>query len=58
MEFAELLRTRYDVLVVPGEHFQMGRYIRIGYGYTAEGLREGLTRIDRCLDELGVAVGS
>ncbi len=57
MDLAEQLRKKHSVLVVPGEHFQMGRYIRIGYGYTADALREGLSRIDRCLDELGVAVG-
>jgi aspartate/methionine/tyrosine aminotransferase len=34
------LRTEHSVLTVPGEHFGMGKYLRVGYGpdYTLKGL--------------------
>lgn len=44
-EFAERLRAEQDVLVVPGDHFGMDRYLRIGYGPPAEELEEALERM-------------
>lgn len=41
----ERLRDEKSVLVVPGDHFGMGRYLRIGYGSPADYLRAGLERI-------------
>jgi len=46
------LRLERSVLVTPGAHFGIGRYIRIGYGYDVEYLLNGLARIDETLDEL------
>lgn len=43
------LRETSSVLLVPGEHFGMDGYVRIGYGGAAEALREGLGRLDRLL---------
>lgn len=41
----ERLRVEKDVLVVPGDHYGMDGYLRIGYGYLDEELEEGLRRI-------------
>lgn len=46
------LRLEQSVLITPGEHFGIGRYIRVGFGYDAERTRQGLRRIDPLLDEL------
>jgi hypothetical protein len=51
-EFAEKLRTEKSVLVVPGDHFGMDRYLRIGFGNPADELREGLGRIRATFDEV------
>lgn len=45
VQLAENLRLRHSVLVVPGAHFQMGDYLRIGFGYRPEALEEALARI-------------
>ncbi len=49
------LRREKSVLVTPGGHFGIRKYLRIGYGYDIGKLREGLTRIDEMLCELGAA---
>lgn len=46
-EIAERLRAQEDVLVVPGAHFGMEGFLRIGYGLPAEQLEQGLARIGR-----------
>jgi aspartate/methionine/tyrosine aminotransferase len=43
-QLVEKLRDEKSVLVVPGDHFGMGRYLRIGYGSPAEYLTAGLDR--------------
>ncbi len=43
------LRQEQSVLVTPGAHFGIGRFIRIGYGYDRDALRRGLERIDATL---------
>ncbi|MCG8469737.1 MAG: aminotransferase class I/II-fold pyridoxal phosphate-dependent enzyme [Gemmatimonadetes bacterium] len=55
-ELAEQLRVRKSVLVVPGDHFGMDHYMRIGFGSPAPHLDEGLGRIAEHLEELGAAV--
>ncbi len=42
---AERLLRETSTLVVPGDHFGMDRYVRIGYGPDREQLIEGLRRI-------------
>lgn len=46
------LRLEQSVLITPGAHFGIGRYLRIGYGYDAAKLNKGLRRIDELLREL------
>jgi aspartate/methionine/tyrosine aminotransferase len=51
-QFAERLRVEKDVLVVPGDHFGMDRYLRIGFGPPADELMEALERIAEAFREL------
>lgn len=51
-EFATRLRKGYSVLVVPGDHFQLDGYIRIGYGGDKRILEEGLRRTGELLKSL------
>jgi aspartate/methionine/tyrosine aminotransferase len=44
-ELAERLRVEQDVLVVPGDHFGMEPYLRLGFGLPEADLREALDRI-------------
>ena len=48
-EFATRLRKQHDVLIVPGDHFQMDGYVRIGYGGDPLQLDEALQRTGECL---------
>lgn len=50
--FAEKLRTEKGVLVVPGDHFGMDAYLRIGFGNPEDELMEGLGRIRAAFDEV------
>jgi aspartate/methionine/tyrosine aminotransferase len=43
------LREQKGVLLVPGDHFGMDGYLRIGYGGPAQPLFEGLSRLDEVL---------
>jgi aspartate/methionine/tyrosine aminotransferase len=45
-ELVTRLRDEHGVLVVPGDHFGMDRFLRIGFGNEAADLRAGLARID------------
>ena len=49
---ADRIRVEQSVLVVPGEQFRMGKYMRVGYGYDPEALVKGLARIDEVLRPL------
>lgn len=46
------LRLEKSVLITPGSHFGIGRYIRIGYGYDIARTLEGLERVGEFLDGL------
>ena len=48
------LRVERSVLITPGAHFGIGKYIRIGYGYDMDYTLKGLERIDLTLRELQV----
>jgi aspartate/methionine/tyrosine aminotransferase len=52
LELVERLRQEKSVLIVPGEHFLMGNYLRIGYGATEDCLRAGLELISDFLSGL------
>jgi aspartate/methionine/tyrosine aminotransferase len=45
------LRERKSVLIVPGDHFGMDGYLRIGYGEPPDYLRRGLNRLRDLLAE-------
>jgi aspartate/methionine/tyrosine aminotransferase len=49
---AETLRTQHSVLIVPGIHFGMDRWIRWGYGLGEEPLRAALGRVEAALEQL------
>jgi aspartate/methionine/tyrosine aminotransferase len=51
-EFAEKLRVEKDILVVPGDHFGMDRYLRLGFGNPRDELMEGLDRIAAAFREI------
>lgn len=51
-ELAERLRVEHDVLVVPGAHFGMGPYVRIGFGIEREPLEAGLERVSELVRTL------
>ena len=52
-DLADRLRREKSVLVVPGDHFGMDGYLRIGFGIEAERLRAALVRTADLLGELG-----
>lgn len=51
-DLAERLRLKKSTLVVPGDHFNMGPYLRLGFGYDPTILREGLRRIGELIDDI------
>ena len=48
------LRTEKSVLIVPGDHFGMDGYLRIGFGEETGYMRQGLNRLQELLTEIGV----
>ena len=48
----ERLRDEQSVLVVPGDHFEMDGYLRIGFGCDPELLAPALERVGEVLDSL------
>ena len=55
LELANRLRAEKSVLIVPGDHFGMDRYIRFGYGERPAYLQSGLARISELLAEVPLA---
>ncbi len=51
-DFAEKLRAEKDLLVVPGDHFGMDHYLRLGFGNPRDELMEGLDRIASAFQEI------
>jgi aspartate/methionine/tyrosine aminotransferase len=51
-ELVTRLRDEHSVLVVPGDHFGMDGYLRVGFGNEPEDLRAGLARIDALVERL------
>jgi len=49
---AERLRVEKSTLIVPGDHFGIDGYMRIGYGSEKEYLQAGLNRIGELLDSV------
>jgi hypothetical protein len=46
------LKDTYSVLIVPGDHFHMDGYFRLGFGSHTDYLRDGLHRLNLLLDSL------
>jgi aspartate/methionine/tyrosine aminotransferase len=44
------LREEQSLLIVPGDHFGMDGYLRLGFGESAGHLRDGLPRLDAVLN--------
>lgn len=57
LDLAEQLRTEDSVLIVPGVHFGRERTFRIGFGYDAAKLPEGLAAVATRLSEIGRTAG-
>jgi hypothetical protein len=57
-ELATRLREEKSVLIVPGDHFGMDRYIRLGYGERLDYLRQGLDRLHSLLSSLEAHAGA
>ncbi len=51
-ELAERLRREESVLVVPGDHFSLDGYLRIGYGIPGEELEAALGRLSAAVARL------
>lgn len=51
------LRLEESVLITPGAHFGIGRFMRVGYGYDPNVLREGLDRLGAWLDRFRESSG-
>jgi hypothetical protein len=51
-ELANKLIQEKSVLIVPGDHFGMDKFIRISYGLPQNYLTEGLKRIQQIVSEI------
>jgi len=51
-KFADRLMREKSVLVAPGDHFGMDKYLRIGYGTPKQYLRAGLSRFNEFLETI------
>ena len=51
-ELITRLREEKSVLVVPGDHFGMDHYVRIGFGYDRENLAKGLELFSELLETI------
>jgi aspartate/methionine/tyrosine aminotransferase len=51
-ELVVRLRDEQGVLIVPGDHFGMDGFLRVGFGNEPEDLRIGLERMEEVLDRL------
>jgi aspartate/methionine/tyrosine aminotransferase len=49
---AETLRVEHSVLIVPGTHFGLDRWIRFGYGLREDELRRALERVGRAIERM------
>ncbi|MBM3285245.1 MAG: aminotransferase class I/II-fold pyridoxal phosphate-dependent enzyme [Candidatus Aminicenantes bacterium] len=56
-ELVNRLIREKSVLIVPGEHFEMGPYLRFGYGAEPDYLKQGLARVEDFLAGLRACGG-
>jgi aspartate/methionine/tyrosine aminotransferase len=57
-ELVDRLRVEKSLLIVPGDHFGMDGYLRIGFGSETRYLRDGLDRLDHLLRGLPAGAGA
>jgi len=57
-ELVTRLREEKSVLIVPGDHFGMDGYLRIGFGDEVDHLKQGLERLHQLLESIAVAARS
>ena len=57
-ELVDRLRVEKSLLIVPGDHFGMDGYLRIGFGSETRYLRDGLDRLDHLLRGLPAGSGA
>lgn len=57
-ELVDRLRVEKSLLIVPGDHFGMDGYLRIGFGSETRYLRDGLDRLDHLLRGLPAGTGA
>ena len=50
------LRVEHSVLIVPGDHFGMDHYLRLGFGDDPENLRAGLERLGDGIADCGLRI--
>ena len=50
------LRVEHSVLIVPGDHFAMDHYLRLGFGDAPEHLRAGLARLGDGIADCGLRI--
>jgi len=51
-EFTEMLRRDFGLLIVPGDDYDMGNYLRIGIGGNPTYLEAGLSRLQQAVNKL------
>ncbi|UCE42722.1 MAG: aminotransferase class I/II-fold pyridoxal phosphate-dependent enzyme [Candidatus Aminicenantes bacterium] len=51
-ELVDRIREKKSVLIVPGDHFEMDRYLRIGYGEEKQRLEKALALIEEMIHEI------
>lgn len=56
--FCDLLRTRYEVAVVPGSYFEMPHHFRIGLGGDPALTRQSFERLSQALDHFAALSGA
>jgi aspartate/methionine/tyrosine aminotransferase len=57
-ELVTKLRVDKSVLIVPGDHFGMDGYLRIGFGDETAYLRAGLERLHDLIEEVRLKADS
>ncbi len=52
LDLVEQVRARHDILLVPGEHFELPRHLRLGYGNENGQLEAALADLEKAFREL------
>ena len=55
-ELVTRLRLEKSVLIVPGDHFGMDHYLRLGFGDEPRRLSEGLERLGEAIADCGLRI--